>query len=286
MRPSRHRVVVPLAAVAASTMLFACHRGDSILLVEVAGDLRLQPASFQVAVEPAQAAERIFRVTPQGASTGSTVTLPASLSIEMAPNLTGPVVLTVSAFDINGFMIAYGSTTQTDINVGGETIVVVNLTSNFPPPVDAGMDGLPGTGGSGVDSGGAGSPGTGGGGGSPGTGGGAGSPGSGGGAGSGLGGSGGLAGSGAGGLAGSGAGGLAGSAGKGGAGGATGTGGTSGTGGQGGVGGTSGAAGGGGGGGSPGGGSAGSASGGTTGAGGAAGAAAGAGGKVDAGGDA
>jgi len=47
MRP---RVFIPVAAVAASTVLLGCHRGDSILLVEVAGDLRLQPASFVVAV--------------------------------------------------------------------------------------------------------------------------------------------------------------------------------------------------------------------------------------------
>jgi hypothetical protein len=215
MRAHRHLVLVPVAAVAASTVLFACHRGDSILLVEVAGDLRLQPASFQVAVEPAQAAERLFKVAPKSGSTGSAVTLPASLSIEMAPNLTGPVTVSVSAFDINGFMIAYGSTTQTDINVGGETIVVVTLTSNFPPPVDAGTDALSGTGGSGVDAGGSG-------------GGGAGAAGSGGGAGSGMAGRAGTGGSG--GV--SGAGGVPGSGGKGGAGASTGSGGMGGIGGM------------------------------------------------------
>ena len=214
MRVLRHRRFVPVAAVAASTVFFACHRGDSILLVEVAGDLRLAPASFQVTVEPAQAAERTFKVAPKN---GATVTLPTSLSIELAPNLTGPVAVTVSAFDVNGFMIAYGSATQTDINVGGQTIVVVTLTSNFPPPVDAGMDALSGTGGGGVDASGSGGVG------------GAGVAGSGGGAGSG--GSGGS--SGTAGRAGSGgAGGVTGSGGKGGAGGSTGTGGMGGIGGM------------------------------------------------------
>ena len=56
MRSARHRLFVPVAAVAASTVLAACHRGDSIPLVEVAGDLSLQPASLSVTVEPAQAA--------------------------------------------------------------------------------------------------------------------------------------------------------------------------------------------------------------------------------------
>ena len=65
MRAARRRAFVPVAAVAASTVLLGCHRGDSILLVEVAGDLRLQPASFAVAVEPAQAAEKTFRVVPK-----------------------------------------------------------------------------------------------------------------------------------------------------------------------------------------------------------------------------
>jgi hypothetical protein len=254
MRASRHRVLVPVAAVAASTVLFACHRGDSILLVEVAGDLRLAPASFSVAVEPAQAAERTFRVTPKS---GSTVTLPASLSIEMAPNLTGPVTVTVSAFDISGYLIASGSATQTDINVGGQTIIVVTLTSNFPPPVDAGMDALTGTGGSGIDAGGSGG------------GGGAGVAGSGGGAGSGMAGRAGSGG--AGGV--SGAGGVAGSGGKGGASGSTGTGGMGGIGGMPGTGGA---------GGMGGRGTGGSATAGTTGSGGAI----DAGGVTDAGGDA
>ena len=203
MRVRRPRAFVPVAAVAASTVFLACHRGDSILLVEVAGDVRLAPASFQVSVQPAQAAEKTFRVVPKN---GATVTLPASLSIEMAPNLTGPVAVTVGAYDVNGLALGYGSTTQTDINVGGETIVVVTLTPSSPLPGDAGMDALTGTGGSGPDASGAGGAG-----------------------GSGAGGSGGAAGSGAAGS--SGTGGIAGSSGSGGA---AGKGGASGSGGKGG----------------------------------------------------
>jgi hypothetical protein len=256
MRAPRHRTLVPVAAMAASTVLFACHRGDSILLIEVAGDLRLQPTSFVVTVEPNQAAERTFQVAPKS---GSTVTLPTSLSIEMAPNLTGPITVTVSASDINGFMIAYGSTTQTDINVGGETILVVTLTSNLPPPVDAGTDAVTGAGG--IDASGAAGVG------------GAGVAGSGGAAGGGMagrpgtGGASGAAGTGTGGVAG-----IGGKAGTSGAGGATGTGGTGGIGGKPGTGGAGGAGGRG--------------TGGGTGTGGAAGSGTDAGGPVDAGGDA
>ena len=83
MRSARHRVFIPAAAVAASTAFAACHRGDSILLVEVAGDLSLTPTSLNVTVQPSQAGYRTFTVAPKD---GSAISLPASLSIEMAPN--------------------------------------------------------------------------------------------------------------------------------------------------------------------------------------------------------
>ena len=58
----------------------------------------------------------------------------------MAPNLTGPVTVAVAAINSAGFVIADGMTTQQDINVGGQTIVVVTLVSGYMPPVDAGSD--------------------------------------------------------------------------------------------------------------------------------------------------
>jgi len=122
MRFARHRVFIPAAAVAASTAFAACHRADSILLVEVAGDLSLAPTSLRVTVDPSQTTERTFRVAPKD---GSAITLPASLSVEMAPNLTGPVTVAVAAIDSAGFIIADGMSTRQDINVGGQTIVVV-----------------------------------------------------------------------------------------------------------------------------------------------------------------
>lgn len=154
----RRRAFVPVAAVAASTALLSCHRGDSILLVEVAGDLSLAPTALTVSVQPAQAALKTFMVTPKD---GAAISLPTSLSIEMAPNLTGPVTVSAGAI-VGGSIVATGKTTLADIDVGGETIVVVTLTGGAPPPVDAGTDATPGTGGTGATGGGAGDVGTGG----------------------------------------------------------------------------------------------------------------------------
>jgi hypothetical protein len=150
MRSVRHRAFVPVAAVAASTALLSCHRGDSILLVEVAGDLSLAPTALTVSVQPAQAAPRTFMITPKD---GSTISLPTSLSVEMAPNLTGPVTVEAGAI-VGTSIVATGKTTLADINVGGETIVAVMLTGGAPPAIDAGTDATPGTGGTGATGGG------------------------------------------------------------------------------------------------------------------------------------
>jgi hypothetical protein len=145
MRFRRHRVFIPAAAVAASTAFAACHRGDSILLVEVAGNLSLAPTSLNVTVQPSQAAYRTFVIAPKD---GAAITLPASLSVEMAPTLTGPITVEVDAIE-GGYVIASGTTSQQEINVGGQTIVVVTLIEGSMPRVDAGSDATPGTGGGG-----------------------------------------------------------------------------------------------------------------------------------------
>ena len=221
MRFPRHRVFIPAAAVAASTAFAACHRGDSILLVEVAGDLSLAPTSLNVTVQPSQTGYRTFMIAPKD---GAAITLPASLSVEMAPTFTGPLTVEVDAIE-GGFVIASGTTTQQEINVGGQTIVVVTLVGGSMPPVDAGRDATPGTGGQGGT---AGEPGSGGGSGSGGMGGlgGTGGRGTGGGSGTGGSGTGGASGTGGKGTGGSGTGGS-GTGGKG-----TGGSGTGGTGGK------------------------------------------------------
>jgi len=138
MSPLRPRRLVSLAAVAASAALAGCHRSDSILLIEVAGDLTLSPASLSVTVTPAQMSPRAFTVAPAG---GVAITLPASLTVELDPDITGPLTLSVSALDASGGVIAAGTATQGSIDVGGQTIVVVELaTTGGGGGIDAGPD--------------------------------------------------------------------------------------------------------------------------------------------------
>jgi hypothetical protein len=145
VRPTRH-ALVPLAAVAASTALAACHRADSILLVEVAGDLTLHPAALQVMVTAGMQA-RSFEVSPPA---GRTIALPASFSVELDPSLTGPAVVTVEGTDASGFVIAEGTTTQENIDVGGQTILTVTLNAGSGSAIDGGPDGETGEGDGGV----------------------------------------------------------------------------------------------------------------------------------------
>ncbi len=105
---------VPFAAVAASAFA-ACHRSDSILLVEVAGDLTLHPATLQVTVT-AGSDTRSLQIP---STAGAAIDLPASFSLELNPSLTGPISISIEAQDAAGFAIARGSTTQQDIDVGG-----------------------------------------------------------------------------------------------------------------------------------------------------------------------
>jgi hypothetical protein len=161
------RAFVPVAAVAASTVLAACHRSDSILLVEVAGDLALHPAELHVIVMAGTEARSLV-VTP---APGKPIGLPASFSVELPPSLTGPVAISVDARDASGLVIAHGTAIQQNIDVGGQTVITVTLVSGALPGVDAGdadgggLDAGGGTSGAGgAAGGGTGSGGTGGGG--------------------------------------------------------------------------------------------------------------------------
>jgi hypothetical protein len=158
----KRRALVPVAAVAASTVLLACHRSDSILLVEVAGDLALHPAELHVIVMAGTEARSLV-VTPLP---GKPIGLPASFSVELPPSLTGPVAISVDARDASGLAIAHGTATQQNIDVGGQTVITVTLVSGALPGVDAGDadGGGADAGGGAASTGGAGGGGTGGGG--------------------------------------------------------------------------------------------------------------------------
>jgi hypothetical protein len=128
------RAFVPFAAVAASTALVACHRSDSILLVEVAGDLTLHPIALQVTVTTGTQTRSL--AVPS--APGPTITLPASFSVELDPSLTGPVAVSVEAMDASGSVIARGMATQENIDVGGQTIITVMLAAVSASGVDGG----------------------------------------------------------------------------------------------------------------------------------------------------
>ena len=123
--PTRLSVLVAVAGVLATV---ACQRDDSILLVEVAGDLTLMPAQLSVTVT-ANGATRGLLVPPAP----TTISLPTSFSVELDRSITGPVTIVIDALDGNGYVVASGSTTQTHINPGAQTILAVTLTSAVTP---------------------------------------------------------------------------------------------------------------------------------------------------------
>jgi hypothetical protein len=116
--------VPAVALVVVSAALPACHRADSILLVEVAGDETLMVAQLQ-ATMTVGAETRTFNVPP----TPTAISLPASFSVELDDSLTGPVSVHVDAFDGAGAVLGSGDTTQDHINTGGQTIITVTIAS-------------------------------------------------------------------------------------------------------------------------------------------------------------
>ena len=122
---TRLAVVVLAVGVLAAA---ACQRDDSILLVEVAGDLALMPSQLSVTVAAGGKA-RVILVPPSP----TTIYLPTSFTVELDRSITGPVAIAIDALDGNGYSVASGGTTQTHINSGGQTIVEVTITSGVQP---------------------------------------------------------------------------------------------------------------------------------------------------------
>ena len=118
----RLSIVVTAAVVAVALAAPACHRADSILLVEVAGDETLMVAQFQVTLT-VEGNTRMLTVPPSP----TTITLPASFSVDLDDSLNGPVMIHVDAFDGGGTLLGSGDTTQDHINVGAQTIITVTL---------------------------------------------------------------------------------------------------------------------------------------------------------------
>jgi hypothetical protein len=111
-----------LAVLVAAVASPACHRADSILLVEVAGDETLPVAQLEATLT-VDGQTKMLAVPPSP----RTITLPASFSVELDDSLTGPVFVHIDALDAGGGLLGSGDTTQDHINVGGQTIITVTL---------------------------------------------------------------------------------------------------------------------------------------------------------------
>jgi hypothetical protein len=118
----RARSSIP-ALLAAVALLAACEQGGSILLVEVAGDLTLMPAQLSVAVTAGGIDHPPFRVPPAP----TVISLPTSFTVELDRSITGAVTIAIDALDGYGYVVASGTTTQSHIASGGQTIIVVTL---------------------------------------------------------------------------------------------------------------------------------------------------------------
>src|SRR5436190_15043777 len=112
-----------LGAVAGVVALAACRQVDSILLVEVGGDLTLMPTQLVVTLTAGGQTHGPLFVPPSPTS----ITLPTSFTVELDRSITGPVTIRVDAYDDTRGGIASGSTTQNYINTGGQTIIAVTL---------------------------------------------------------------------------------------------------------------------------------------------------------------
>jgi len=108
----------------------ACQQGDSILLVEVAGDLSLNVTQLNVAMN-ANGQTHVLLVPP--APTEAPISLPTSFTVELDRSITGPVTISITAFDDTGSTVAAGATTQMYINSGGQTIIAVALVTGAQP---------------------------------------------------------------------------------------------------------------------------------------------------------
>jgi hypothetical protein len=117
-----------LGLVALVIGLAACQAPDSILLVEVSGDLTLMPAEMDVTITAGGQTRGPILVPPSP----TPFTLPTSFTVELDRSITGPVTIEIVVFDGNGYVVAHGTATQTYIDTGGQTIVSVTLITGAP----------------------------------------------------------------------------------------------------------------------------------------------------------
>jgi hypothetical protein len=127
-RPHLSRLPAVVAAAGLLAATAGCQRDDSVLLVEVAGDVTLALSQLAVTVTAGTTA-RGFLIPPSPTE----FSFPTSFTVELDRSITGPVTIAIDAFDGNGYIVGSGSTTQTYINAGGQTIMTVTIDSGTPP---------------------------------------------------------------------------------------------------------------------------------------------------------
>jgi len=110
-----------VGAVAGIAALAGCQQADSILLVEVSGDLALMPAQLSVAMKAGGQTHPPVLIPPAP----TTISLPTSFTVELDRSITGPVTIAIDALDEGGNVLDSAATTQTHINAGGQTIITV-----------------------------------------------------------------------------------------------------------------------------------------------------------------
>ena len=97
---------------------------DSILLVEVAGDLTLMPAQLSVAVTAGGIDHEPFLVPPAPTA----ISLPTSFTVELDRSITGPVTIAIDALDAYGYVGGvWRPPRRRTSHPGGQTIIAVTL---------------------------------------------------------------------------------------------------------------------------------------------------------------
>jgi hypothetical protein len=143
----RAGIQTSLLVLAGVTAIYACQSASSILLVEVSGDLSLMPQRLSVTVTAGGRAKAPLLIP----NAPTPISLPTSFTIELDGSITGPVTIAIDALDGNGAVMASGTTTQTHITIGGQTLITVIVGSGSTGASSPGGSG--GNGGAGGEAG-------------------------------------------------------------------------------------------------------------------------------------
>jgi hypothetical protein len=129
----RSAVAVAPVVMAAALTVAGCHQADSVLLVEVSGDVTWPVAQLSANVTIGTTTRMLL--VPE---TPTSISLPTSFTVALSREVTGPVVVAIDALDDAGGLLASGQTVQQHIDVGEDTVIPVALASGDPVMVDAG----------------------------------------------------------------------------------------------------------------------------------------------------